>query len=65
MGQVIEVDFVHGEILHGVAEYDRDVGRLWDDYHRAVELGGVAFDELDEEFRDFARAVGGGYVGRR
>ena len=61
MGMLIEVDFVRGEILHGVAEYDRDFTRLLDDFHEATRQGGVAFDELDEEFRAFARAVGGGH----
>lgn len=59
MGVLIEVDFARGEVLHGVDEVDREVGRLWEDYHRAVELGGVAFPELDEDFARLARAVSG------
>ena len=59
MGVLIEVDFARGEILHGVDEVDREVSRMWEDYHRAVELGGVAFDELDEEFARIDRAVSG------
>ena len=59
MGVLIEVDFVSGEVLHGTDEVDREVGRMWEDYHRAVELGGVAFPELNEEFARLARAVSG------
>lgn len=59
MGELIEVDFKAGEILLGVDEYDRDVARLLEDYHEAKRQDGVCFDELDEEFARFARAVEG------
>ena len=59
MGQVIEVDFQTGEVLEGVDEIDREVSRMWEDYHRAVELGGVACPELNESFARLARAVSG------
>lgn len=58
MGKVIEVDFVNHERLEGVDEYDREYTRLLDDLHTAIQMGGVAFDELNEDFARFARAIG-------
>jgi len=58
MGKVIEVDFVAGERLEGVEESDVEFTRLLDDLHTAIQMGGVAFDELNEDFARFARAIG-------
>ena len=58
MGQVIEVDFHTGERIEGVDDADREFTRLLDDLHPAIQMGGVAFDELNDEFREFARAIG-------
>lgn len=61
MGQVIEVDFVRGEILHGVDEMDADVAALWDEYHECVREGSVDFNAplLEEGFESLQRAVFG------
>ena len=59
MGQVIEVDFVRGEVLHGVDEMDAEVSALWDEYHRAIENGGVDLPLVEEGFAELHRAVFG------
>ena len=59
MGELIEVDFVRGEILHGVEEMDTEVAALWAEYHRAVENGGVDFPLVEEGFDALHRAVFG------
>lgn len=61
MGQVIEVDFVRGEILHGVDEYDVDVEAMLAEYHECVREGSVNFNSplLEEGFEALHRAVFG------
>ena len=61
MGQLIEVDFVHQEILEGVAEYDRDVSCMLEEYHECVREGSVEFNSpiLEEGFAELYRAVFG------
>ena len=59
MGQVIEVDFVRGEILHGVDEMDAEVAAMWEEYHRAIENGGVDLPLVEEGFEALQRAVFG------
>ena len=61
MGQVIEVDFVHGEILEGVEEYDCDVQAMIEDYHECVREDSVDFNAplLEEGFSALYRAVFG------
>ena len=57
MGELIEWDFYANEPAPQPRE--RDVVSLLEDYHEAVRQGGVAFDEIDAEFVEFARKVGG------
>lgn len=61
MGQVIEVDFVRGEILHGVDEYDVDVEAMLAEYHECIRDGSVDFNAplLEEGFAELQRAVFG------
>ena len=59
MGELIEVDFVRGEILSGVDEMDAEVSALWEEYHRAVENGGADFPLVEEGFDALHRAVFG------
>ena len=61
MGELIEVDFVRCEILHGVDEYDVDVSEMWDEYHECVRDGSVDFNSplLEEGFAELHRAVFG------
>ena len=61
MGQVIEVDFVRGEILHGVDDYDADVEAMLAEYHECVREGSVDFNAplLEEGFAELHRAVFG------
>ena len=61
MGQVIEVDFVRGEVLYGVDEYDVDVEAMLAEYHECVREGSVDFNAplLEEGFAELQRAVFG------
>ena len=59
MGELIEVDFERGEILHGVEEMDVEVSALWEEYHRAIESGGGDFPLVEEGFAELHRAVFG------
>ena len=61
MGQVIEVDFEHGEVLHGVEQADLDVSALWEEYHECVRRGDVGFNAplLEEGFFELHRAIVG------
>jgi len=56
---VIEVDFLAGEILLGVDEYDKDFSAHLEDLHECLRQG-VTFPELDVRDKDFLRALGGG-----
>jgi len=58
MGQLIEVDFLAGEVLEGVDEYDRDFTRHVEDLHECLRQG-VTFPELTAKDKDFLRALGG------
>ena len=59
MGQVIEVDFVRGEVLHGVEEFDGEVGKLLEEFHEARRMGGMDFPLIEEGFEALHRAVFG------
>lgn len=59
MGELIEVDFERGEILHGVDEFDAEVAQLLEEYHEARRMGGVDFPLVEEGFAELHRAVFG------
>ena len=61
MGQLIEVDFVHGEILRGVEDFDVDVESMLADYHECIRDGSVDFNAplLEEGFSALHEAVFG------
>ena len=61
MGELIEVDFVRGEILHGVEEMDVEVEAMLAEYHECVREGSVDFNApfLEEGFDALHRAVFG------
>lgn len=59
MGELIEVDFVAGEVLHGVDEFDAEVAQLLEEYHEARRMDGVDFPLVEEGFEALHRAVFG------
>ena len=59
MGELIEVDFTRGEVLHGVKEFDVEVADLLEEYHEAKRMGGVDFPLIEEGFEALHRAVFG------
>ena len=61
MGELIEVDFIRGEILDGVDDYDVDVEAMLAEYHECVREGSVDSNApfLEEGFAELHRAVFG------
>ena len=56
MGELIFVDFKRGEVLE---PDDREVQKMWEDYHEAVANGGIEFPLVEEGFRNLHAAVFG------
>ena len=54
MGELIFVDFVRREVLE---PDDREVQKMWEDYHEAVANGGVNFPFVEEGFAALHEAV--------
>ena len=56
MGELIFVDFKRGEVLE---PDDREVQKMWEDYHAAIAGGGVDFPLVEEGFAALHDAIFG------